>query len=43
MSIKMGEGSEKEAKKILANSFLMLAVISVITTAGGVRIEKIIC
>ncbi len=37
MSIKMGEGSEKEAKKILANSFLMLAVISVITTAGALH------
>lgn len=40
MSIKMGEGSEKEAKKILANSFLMLAVISVITTAGALLLKN---
>ena len=36
----MGEGSEKEAKKILANSFLMLAVISVITTAGALLLKN---
>lgn len=32
MSIQMGKGNEKEAKKILANSFMMLAVISVAVT-----------
>lgn len=32
MSIKMGEGNEKAAKKILANCFFMLSVISVVIT-----------
>lgn len=39
MSIKMGEGNEKEAKKILSNSFLMLAVISVITTIAALLMK----
>lgn len=40
MSIRMGEGNEKEAKKILANSFLMLAVISVITTVAALLLKN---
>lgn len=32
MSIRMGEGKEREAEKILANSFLMLTVISLCVT-----------
>lgn len=33
MSIRMGEGDEKQAKQILANCFLMLSVLSVVITA----------
>lgn len=33
MSIRMGEGNEKQAKQILANCFLMLSVLSVVITA----------
>lgn len=32
MSIKMGEGNQEAAKKILANCFLMLSVISIVIT-----------
>lgn len=39
MSIKMGEGNVKEAKKILSNSFLMLAVISVLTTIAALLMK----
>lgn len=39
MSIRMGEGNEKEAKKILANSFLMLAVISLAATAVSILLK----
>ena len=33
MSIRMGEGREKEARKILSNCFMMLCVLSVVLTA----------
>ena len=39
MSIRMGEGNEEEAKKILANSFLMLAVISLAATAVSILLK----
>ncbi len=34
MAMRMGEGNEKEAKRILNNSFLMLLVLSVALTTG---------
>lgn len=40
MSIRMGEGNEKEAKKILANGFLMLAVISLVTTVAAILLKN---
>ena len=39
MSIRMGEGNENEAKKILANGFLMLAVISIVTTVTAILLK----
>lgn len=34
LAMRMGEGNQKEAKKILNNSFLMLLVLSVVLTIG---------
>ena len=35
LSIRMGEKNQEEAKKVIANSFLMLLVIAAILTAGA--------
>ena len=40
MSIKMGEGNPKEAKKILSNCLLLLAIFSAVITAVVLLIKK---
>lgn len=40
MSIKLGEKKPEEAKKILANCFIMLIVISILTTVGTLLFKE---
>lgn len=40
MSIRMGEGRIEEAKKIVANCFMMLAVLSVVLTAAMIALRR---
>lgn len=40
MSIRMGEGREKEARKILSNCFMMLCVLSVVLTAVIMAVKE---
>lgn len=40
MSIRMGEGRENEARKILSNCFMMLCVLSVVLTAAIMAVKK---
>lgn len=40
MSIRMGEGRQKEARKILSNCFMMLCVLSVVLTAVIMALKK---
>ena len=40
LSIRMGEGDKEKAKRILANSFLMLLVISVVLTGAALVLRR---
>lgn len=40
MSIRMGEGREKEARKILSNCFMMLCVLSVVLTVAIMALKR---